>query len=115
MSRNGNYHLNCELGTVAMTRRTKFSVNRGIIVRVEDSFGLIHWPELHGIVHVWQVRVLSQDSSLCYYLPRKGELKHERIGLIPDRFLQALTPPTGQMRFEFEDYEPEPDLEPMAL
>ena len=115
MSRNGNYHLNCELVSIAMTRRTKFSVNSGIIVRVEDSFGLMHWPELHGIVHVWQVSVLSAESSLCYYLPRKSKLQHERVGLIPDRYLLALTAATGQLRFEFEDYEPEPDLEPMAL
>ena len=100
---------------IAMTKRTKFSINRGIIVRIEDSFGLMHWPEFHDLVHVWQVRVLTVKSALCYYLPRKGELKHERIGLIPDRFLTPLTPVTGQLRFEFEDYEPEPDLEPMAL
>ena len=114
-SRNGSYHLNCELGMIAMTKRTKFSVNRGIIVRIEDSFGLMHWPEFHGLVHVWQVRVLTVKSALCYYLPRRSELKHERIGLVPDRFLTPLTPVTGQLRFEFEDYEPEPDLEPTAL
>ena len=107
--------LNCEVGSLAITHRTKFSINRGIIVRVEDSFGCMHWPELQGIVHVWQVRVWSSDSTLCYYLPKKGELKQERIGLIPDYFLQPLTPLTGQMRFEFETYQPLPDMELTAL
>ena len=114
-SSNGNYHLKCELGMIAMTKRTKFSINRGIMVRIEDSFGLMHWPELSGLVYVWQVRVLTAESALCYYLPRRSELKHERIGLIPDQFLTPLTPVTGQLRFEFEDYEPEPNVEPMAL
>ena len=100
---------------IAMTKRTKFSINRGIMVRIEDSFGLMHWPELSGLVYVWQVRVLTAESALCYYLPRRSELKHEHIGLIPDQFLTPLTPVTGQLRFEFEDYEPEPDVEPMAL
>ena len=100
---------------IAMTKRTKFSINRGIMVRIEDSFGLMHWPELSGLVYVWQVRVLTAESTLCYYLPRRSVLKHERIGLIPDQFLTPLTPVTGQLRFEFEDYEPEPDVEPMAL
>jgi len=107
--------LNCELGSLAITCKSKFSINLGIIVMVEDSIGLMHWPELQGAVHVWQVRVCSSASTLCYYLPRKGELKYERIGLIPDCFLRSLTPITGQMRFEFEAYEPNPYFEPVAL
>lgn len=110
-----NEQLNCELGTIAITRGTKFSINRGIIVRVEDSLGLMHWPELSDVVHVWQVRVLSSESTLCYFLPRKGELKNERIGLIPDQFLLALTPATGQMPLDFEVNAQALNQEPMAL
>lgn len=116
MSRNGNIYMRCELGTIAMIVNSKFSINRGIIVKVIEPMGLMHWPDVDwGIIPVWRVQVLCKQSSIRYHLPRKGELRRERIGLVPDRFLRPLTPLTGQMRFEFEDYEPEPDLEPMAL
>ena len=116
MSRNGQIPMRCELGGTAIIVNSKFSINRGIIVKVIEPMGLMHWPDIDwGIVPVWRVQVLCRKSSIRYHLPRKGELRKERIGLVPDRFLCSLTPLTGQMRFEFEDYEPEPNLEPMAL
>lgn len=116
MSRNGHIDLNCELGCIAMIMKSKFSINQGIIVKVIEPMGLMHWPDFGtGLTPVWRVEVLCKKSAIRYHLPRKGELRKEKIGLVPDRFLRPLTPPTGQLRFEFEDYEPEPDLEPMAL
>ena len=115
-SRNGNYHLNCELGMIAMTKRTKFSVNRGIIVQVIEPMGLLPWPEIDNeVIPVWRVKVICKKSAICYHFPKKGELRKEKVGLVPDRFLRSLTPLTGQLRFKFEDCEPEPNLEPMAL
>ena len=116
MSRNGNIPLHCELGSIAMITQGKFSINKGIIVKVIEPMGLMHWPDIDwGVIPVWRVKVLAQGHTICYHLPNKGELRHERVGLVPDRFLRCLTPLSGQMRFEFEDYEPEPNLEPMAL
>lgn len=116
MSRNGIIRLSCELGCIAIITKSKFSVNQGIIVRVIEPMGLMHWPGFDTqVITIWRVEVLCKDSVLRYHLPRKGELLKQRIGLVPDRFMRPITPLTGQMRFEFEDYEPEPDLEPMAL
>lgn len=116
MSRNGRIHLRCELGCIAMIADSKFSVNRGLIVKVIEPMGLLHWPEIDWtVIPVWRVKVLAQGHTICYHLPRKGELRYVKVGLVPDRFLKALTPLSGQQRFEFEDYEPEPNLEPMAL
>jgi hypothetical protein len=116
MSRNGHIPLRCELGSIAMITNSKFSVNRGLIVKIIEPMGLMHWPEIDwDVIPVWRVKVLAQGHTICYHLPKKGELRHEKVGLVPDRFLRCLTPLSGQMRFEFEDYEPEPDLEPMAL
>lgn len=116
MSRNGHIHLNCELGSIAIITRSKFSVNRGIIVKVIEPMGLMRWPGIdYAVIPVWRVEVMCKKTKLCYHLPQKGELRRERTGLIPDRYMRAITPLTGQLRFEFEDYEPEPELEPMAL
>ncbi|MDH6504814.1 hypothetical protein [Polynucleobacter sphagniphilus] len=116
MSRNGHIHLGCELGCIAMITDSKFSVNRGLIVKVIEPMGLMRWPGFDTeVMPIWRVQVLAQGHTICYHLPKKGELRHEKVGLVPDQFLQCLTPLSGQMRFEFEDYEPEPNLEPMAL
>jgi len=116
MSRNGYIHLRCELGSIAMITNSKFSVNRGLIVKVIEPMGLMRWPGFDTeVMPIWRVQVLAQGHRICYHLPKKGELRHERVGLVPDRFLRCLTPLSGQLRFEFEDYEPEPHLEPMAL
>jgi len=116
MSRNGHIPFNCELGCIAMIVKSKFSINQGIIVKVIEPMGLMHWPDIDwGVIPVWRVQVLAQGHTICYHLPIKGKLRHEKVGLVPDRFLRSLTPLSGQLRFEFEDYEPEPDLERMAL
>jgi len=116
MSRNGHISMRCELGGTAIIVNSKFSINRGIIVKVIEPMGLMQWPDIDGgVVPVWRVQVLCKKSAIRYHLPRKGELRKEKIGLVPDQFLCSLTPLTGQLRFEFEGYEPEPNLEYMAL
>lgn len=116
MSRNGHIYMRCELGATAIIVNSKFSINRGIIVKIIEPMGLMCWPGFGTeAVPVWRVQVLCKQSAIRYHLPRRGELRRETIGLVPDRFLRPLTPLTGQLRFEFEDYEPEPDLEPMTL
>lgn len=116
MSRNGNIRIRCELGCIATITKSKFSINQGIIVRVIEPMGLMRWPGFGTeVIVIWRVEVLCQESAIRYHLPRKGELRKQKIGLVPDRFMRPITPLTGQMRFEFEDYEPEPDIEPMAL
>lgn len=112
MSRNGHIRLRCELGSVAIITRSKFSVNRGIVVKITEPMGLMRWPGFGtGVTPVWRVEVLCKNTKLCYHLPQKGELRREYSGLIPDRYLRPITPLTGQLRFEFEDYEPEPELD----
>ena len=116
MSRNGHIPLHCELGSIAMITKSKFSVNRGIIVQVIEPMGLMRWPGFNTeVIAVWRVKVISQHHTLCYHLAQKGELRYEHVGLVPDRFLRSLTPLSGQLRFEFEDYEPEPNIEPASL
>ena len=116
MSRNGDIRLHCELGSIAMITKSKFSINKGIIVKVIEPMGLMRWPGFGlRVTPVWRVRVLCKQTTICYHLPKKGELRREVVGLVPDQFLRSLTPLTGQLRFEFEDYEPEPVIEPMAL
>lgn len=116
MSRNGHMVYRCEMGCIAMITKSKFSVNRGIIVQVIEPMGLMRWPGFFTqVIPVWRVKVLSQTHTLCYHLPQKGELRYEQVGLVPDGFMQSLTPLSGQLRFEFEDYEPEPDIEPACL
>lgn len=116
MSSNGDIRFNCELGCIAMIAKSKFSINQGIIVKVIEPMGLMQWPDFGTIATpVWRVKVLAQGHTICYHLPKKGELRHERIGLVPDQFLRCLTPLTGQQHFEFEDAVSQPNLEPMAL
>jgi hypothetical protein len=107
--------IQCELGGIAMIVNSKFTMNRGIIVRIEDSLGFMAWPEYDFVVRVWQVSVLCKDSSIYYYLPQKGELRQQQIGLVPDCYLRMITPKTGQLRFEFEGHHNPSQLEPMAL
>jgi hypothetical protein len=116
MSRNGHIYLRCELGSIAMIVDSKFSVNRGIIVRVIEPMGLMHWQGYeYTVIPVWRVEVVCKETTIAYHYPQKAELRYESTGLIPDRFLRSLTPLSGQQRFEFEDYEPEPQLEPAVL
>ncbi|MBT8606370.1 hypothetical protein G6677_07845 [Polynucleobacter paneuropaeus] len=111
MSKNGHIQLRCELGSIALIVDSKFSINRGIIVRVIEPLGLMRWPGFEfNVIPVWRVEVLCKETTICYHLPQKGELRQESTGLVPDRFMRALTPLTGQQRFEFEDYEPESQL-----
>ena len=99
-----------------MITDSKFSINRGLIVKVIEPMGLMHWIDIDwGVIPVWRVKVIAQGHTICYHLPRKGELRYEKVCLVPDRFMRSLTPLSGQLRFEFEDYEPEPDLELMSL
>lgn len=116
MSRSGHIALHCELGSIAMITKSKFSVNRGIIVQVIEPMGFMRWPDFDAqIIPVWRVKVISQKHALCYHLPQKGELRSEQVGLVPDRFLRSLTPLSGQLRFEFEDDEKQPRIEPASL
>jgi hypothetical protein len=116
MARYDNQSINCELGGMAIIVKSKFAMNRGIIVKIIEPIGLIRWPGFgKSVMPVWRVQVLCSQSTICYHLPQKGELRRETMGLVPDRFLRSLTPLTEQLRFQFEDYEPGLDVEPMVL
>lgn len=116
MSRNSLLSMRCELGITAMIIKSKFSINKGIIVKIIEPMGLMRWLGFGAeVTPVWRVEVLCRKSAIRYHFPRKGELRKERIGLVPDQFLLPLTPLTGQLRFEFEDHELQSDSEPMAL
>jgi hypothetical protein len=95
--------LNCEVGSLAITVNAKFSGNIGKVVRVIDSLGLQPWPEIDGLVHVWQVEVAAEGSLLHYFYPNKHQLDVQSIGPIPDCFLRRLVPENNQMRLEFGD------------
>ena len=107
--------LNCEVGALAITVNAKFSGNIGKIVRVIDSLGLQAWPEMDGLVHVWQVEVAAEGSLLHYFYPNKHQLDVQSIGPIPDCFLRRLVPENNQMRLEFEDCQTREAIEPSTL
>ena len=107
--------LNCEVGALAITVNAKFSGNIGKVVRVIDSLGLMPWPEIDGLVHVWQVEVAAEGSLLHYFYPKKHQLDVQSIGPIPDCFLRRLVPESNQMRLEFEDCQIREAIEPSTL
>ena len=107
--------LNCEVGSLAITVNAKFSGNIGKVVRVIDSLGLQPWPEMDGLVHVWQIEVAAEGSLLHYFYPNKHQLDVQSIGPIPDCFLRRLVPENNQMRLEFEDCQTREAIEPSTL
>ena len=107
--------LNCEVGALAITVNAKFSGNIGKVVRVIDSLGMMPWPEIDGLVHVWQVEVAAEGSLLHYFYPNKHQLDVQSIGPIPDCYLRRIVPENDQMRLEFEDCRTHEAVEPSAL
>lgn len=107
--------LNCEVGALAITVNAKFSGNIGKVVRVMDSLGMMPWPEMDGLVHVWRVEVAAEGSLLHYFYPNKHQLDVQSTGPIPDCYLRRIVPENMQMRLEFEEPQPGIRLEPSAL
>jgi hypothetical protein len=107
--------LNCEVGALAITVNAKFSGNIGKVVRVIDSLGMMPWPEIDGLVHVWQVEVAAEGSLLHYFYPNKHQLDVQSNGPIPDCYLRRIVPENNQMRLEFEDCRTREAVEPSAL
>ena len=107
--------LNCEIGSLAITVNAKFSGNIGKVVRVIDSMGLQPWPELDGLVHVWQVEVAAEGSFLHYFYPSRHQLDVVCSGPIPDCYLRRIVPVDDQLRLEFDEEQPDHNLELMAL
>ena len=95
--------LNCEVGALAITVNAKFSGNIGKVVRVIDSLGMMPWPEIDGLVHVWQVEVAAEGSLLHYFYPNKHQLDVQSTGPIPDCYLRRIVPVSDQLCLEFED------------
>lgn len=108
-------HLNCELGTLAITVQAKFSANLGKVVRIVESLGVMDWPALDGPTHVWMVEVVSNGSFLHYFYPRKHRLDVALSGPVPDCYLRRIVPASDQLRLEFEMKAPKKVLEQMAL
>ena len=115
ISGNGLRGLNCEIGSLAITVQAKFSTNLGKVVRIVDSYGMMPWPEMEGDVHVWHVEVVSQDSFLHYFYPRKHHLDVVSSGPIPDCYLRRIVPLSGQLRLEIDDTCERKVLTPTAL
>ena len=109
------HKLNCEVGALAITVNAKFSGNIGKVVRVIDSLGMMPWPEMDGLVHVWQVEVAAEGSLLHYFYPNKHQLDVQSTGPIPDCYLRRIVPENIQMRLEFEEPQSSVRLEPSAL
>jgi hypothetical protein len=107
--------LNCEIGSLAITVNAKFSGNIGKVVRVIDSMGMQPWPELDGLVHVWQVEVAAEGSFLHYFYPSRHQLDVVCSGPIPDCYLRRIVPENDQLRLEFDEEHPNKILEPSAL
>jgi hypothetical protein len=107
--------LNCEVGALAITVNAKFSGNIGKVVRVIDSLGLQPWPEIDGLVHVWQVEVAAEGSLLHYFYPNKQQLDVLTSGPIPDCYLRRIIPVDNQLRLEFNEERHYLSLEPSAL
>lgn len=97
------HKLNCEIGSIAITVKTKFSPNLGKIVRVIDSYGMMTWHGLEGLMQVWRVEVLCSDSVLHYLYPKRHHLEVTFTGPIPDCCLRPIVPLSGQLRFDFYD------------
>lgn len=111
---NESQNLNCEIGALAITVNAKFSGNLGKVVRIIDSCGLMPWPEIEGLVHVWQVEVASEGSFLHYFYPSKHKLDVMCTGPIPDCYLRRLVPQSSQLRLEFDEVQ-KPNMDEMAL
>ena len=107
--------LNCEVGALAITFNAKFSGNIGKVVRVIDSLGMMPWPEMDGLVHVWQVEVAAEGSLLHYFYPNKHQLDVQSTGPIPDCFLRRIVPVSEQLCLELDMEQPFKTLEPSAL
>jgi len=107
--------LNCEVGSLAITVNAKFSGNIGKVVRVIDSLGLQPWPEIDGLVHVWQVEVASRGSFLHYFYPSRHQLDVVSSGPIPDYYLRRIVPVSEQLCLELDVGYSCKTLEPSAL
>ena len=107
--------LNCEIGSLAITVNAKFSGNIGKVVRVIDSMGLQPWPELEGLVHVWQVEVAAEGSFLHYFYPSRHQLDVVCSGPIPDCYLRRIVPVSEQLCLELDEDQLEINLELPAL
>ena len=91
----------CELGSIAITVNAKFTPNLGKIVRVIDSYGMMPWHGLEGLVQVWRVEVLCPESVLHYLYPKRHHLELTFSGPVPDCYLRPIVPLTGQLTFDF--------------
>jgi hypothetical protein len=107
--------LNCEIGSLAITVRAKFGTNLGKVVRIVDSYGLMPWPEIEELVHVWKVEVASEDSFLHYFYPTRHHLDVVISGPIPDCYLKRIVPVDDQLRLEFDEEQTNKTLVPSAL
>ena len=91
----------CELGSIAITVNAKCTPNLGKIVRVIDSYGMMPWHGLEGLVQVWRVEVLCPESVLHYLYPKRHHLELTFSGPVPDCYLRPIVPLTGQLTFDF--------------
>ncbi len=83
-------------GEIAITTDTKFSENRGKVVRLKEYLGRRNWPECHTPEHVWLVECLCEHSFLYYLYPRERDLTRTYVGQMPERFMKRISVESGQ-------------------
>lgn len=83
-------------GEIAITTNTKFSENRGKVVRLKEYLGRRHWPECNAPEHVWLVECLCNKSYLYYLYPRERDLICNYKGQMPESFIKRISTESGQ-------------------
>ena len=95
--------LNCNIGDLAITVKCHCPENRGSIVRIKKSKGLIAWPGEVGLMQIWEVEVATSNGWLVY--ERNGIVESYKVGPAPDAYLRRLTPPKGYLVNELASYD----------
>jgi hypothetical protein len=88
-------------GDIAITANTKFSENRGKVVRLCEYLGRHDWPGLSVPIHVWHVECLCKETYLNYFYPYHQDLKKATHGQMPEIFLRRISTKSNQLVFEF--------------
>lgn len=100
----GLSHLNCSVGDLAITVGSNIPENCGNIVRIESALGFDHWRGHDEPLYTWNVEICTPEGWLHYSL-ESGEIRKQKRGPVPDKYLRRLTPPKGYLLEEFADSE----------
>lgn len=96
--------LNCSVGDLAITVGSNIPENCGNIVRVHSAVGFDQWRGHEQPLYTWNVEICTPEGWL-HYCFADGEIRKEKKGPVPDKYLRRLTPPQGYLLEEFSESE----------